>query len=143
LVAAAVVGLHWVARPTTPLGCSLEKTGHTIMKLRIETTGVTFLCTRIPEQRTNFDAGAPRIDKATGQALWLVQLIALDATGGEVLAVTVVGEPKVTVGQPVAVSGLVALPWSQDGRSGIAYRAETIAAGDSGAATAKAGPQAR
>ena len=114
------------------------------MKLRIDTTGVTFLCTRIPEQRTNFDTGAPRIDKATGQALWLVQLIALDATGGEVLAVTVVGEPKVTVGQPVAVSGLVALPWSQDGRSGIAYRAETMApAADPGAAAAKAGQQAR
>lgn len=113
------------------------------MKLRIETTGVTFLCTRIPEQRTNFDTGAPRIDKATGQVLWQVQLIALDATGGEVLAVTVVGEPKVTVGQPVAVAGLVALPWSQDGRSGIAYRAETITAADPAAAAAKAGQQAR
>ncbi|BDB43628.1 hypothetical protein IWGMT90018_40740 [Mycobacterium kiyosense] len=56
------------------------------MKLRIDTSGVTFLCTRVPEQRTNFDTGAPRVDKATGQALWQVQLIALDATGGEVLA---------------------------------------------------------
>ncbi|MEB3023994.1 hypothetical protein [[Mycobacterium] crassicus] len=107
------------------------------MKLRIDTTGVTFLCTRVLEQRTNFDTGAPRIDKATGQALWLVQLIALDATGGEVLAVTVVGEPKVTVGQPVSVSGLVALPWSQDGRSGIAYRAEAITTADVAAAVVK------
>lgn len=113
------------------------------MKLRIDTSGVTFLCTRIPEQRTNFDTGAPRVDKATGQALWQVQLIALDATGGEVLAVTVVGEPKVTVGQPVSVAGLVALPWSQDGRSGIAYRAEAITATDPAAATAKTGQQAR
>ncbi|KZS85600.1 hypothetical protein B4U45_28490 [Mycobacterium persicum] len=111
------------------------------MKLRIDTAGVTFLCTRIPEQRTNFDTGAPRVDKAAGQTLWQVQLIALDATGGEVLAVTVVGEPKVTVGQPVAVAGLVALPWSQDGRSGIAYRAETLTATDPG--TIKAGQQAR
>ncbi|KZS60502.1 hypothetical protein [Mycobacterium pseudokansasii] len=113
------------------------------MKLRIDTAGVTFLCTRIPEQRTNFDTGAPRVDKATGQALWQVQLIALDATGGEVLAVTVVGEPKVTVGQPVAVAGLVALPWSQDGRSGIAYRAETITATEPAAAAVKTGQQAR
>ena len=107
------------------------------MKLRIDTTGVTFLCTRVPEQRTNFDTGAPRIDKATGQTLWLVQLIALDATGGEVLAVTVVGEPKVTVGQPVSVSGLVALPWSQDGRSGVAYRAEAITTADVAATAVK------
>lgn len=42
------------------------------MKLRIDTASVTFMRTRIPEQRTNFDTGAPRIDKATGQALWLV-----------------------------------------------------------------------
>ncbi|GAB5011529.1 hypothetical protein MAHJHV63_40110 [Mycobacterium avium subsp. hominissuis] len=64
-----------------------------------------------------------------------------DATGGEVLAVTVVGEPKVVVGQPVSVTGLVALPWSQDGRSGIAYRAEAITATDP--ATVKTGQQAR
>lgn len=107
------------------------------MKLRIDTTGVTFLCTRIPEQRNHFETGAPRIDKATGQVLWLVQVIALDTTGGEVLAVTVAGEPKVTVGQPVFVSGLMALPWSQDGRSGIAYRAEAITAADPAAGTAK------
>jgi len=58
-----------------------------------------------------------------------------------VLAVTVVGEPKVVVGQPVSVTGLVALPWSQDGRSGIAYRAEAITATDPG--TVKTGQQAR
>lgn len=114
------------------------------MKLRIDTAGVTFLCTRIPEQRTHFETGAPRIDKATGQVLWLVQVIALDATGGEVLAVTVVGEPKVTVGQPIAVSGLTALPWSQDGRSGIAYRAESITSADPAAGAAKStGQQGR
>ena len=110
------------------------------MKQKIDTTGVTFLCARNPEQRTNFDTGAPRVDKATGQVLWQVQLIALDATGGEVLAVTVIGEPKVTVGQPVSVAGLVALPWSQDGRSGIAYRAEAITATDPGTAVKTAQP---
>jgi len=115
------------------------------MKLRIDTKGVTFMCTRVPEQRTNFETGAPRIDKATGQTLWLVQVIALDASGGEVLAVTVAGEPKVTVGQAVSVSGLVALPWSQDSRYGVAYRAEEITApGDTATSNAKpTGQQSR
>ena len=36
------------------------------MKLRIDTTGVSFTCTRAPEQRVNFDTGRPRVDKATG-----------------------------------------------------------------------------
>ncbi|MGV0770822.1 hypothetical protein [Mycobacterium syngnathidarum] len=99
------------------------------MKLKVDTTGVSFLCTRAAEQRTDFGSGQPKIDKATGLGLWVVQVMALDTDGGEVLAVTVAGEPKVTVGQPVTVANLVALPWSQDGRSGVAYRADAITAG--------------
>jgi hypothetical protein len=115
------------------------------MKRKIDTSGVTFLCARAPETRTDFNTGAPRVDKATGLTLWQTQLVALDDTGGEVLPVTMPGEPKVTVGQSVSVSGLVALPWSQGDRSGIAYRAEAItAAGDPGVAGAKSpGPQGR
>ncbi|HTY30589.1 hypothetical protein [Mycobacterium sp.] len=96
------------------------------MKLKINTNGVSFTCTRTPEQRVNFDTGQPRIDKATGQPLWQVQVMALDESGGDVIAVSVAGEPNVSAGRPVTITGLVALPWSQDGRSGIAYRADAI-----------------
>ncbi|MBV8178785.1 MAG: hypothetical protein JO045_08225 [Mycobacterium sp.] len=96
------------------------------MKLLINTTGVSFTCTRAPEQRVNFDTGQPRMDKATGLPLWLVQVMALDESGGDVISVTVAGEPKVSAGGAVTVTGLVALPWSQNGRSGIAYRADAI-----------------
>lgn len=96
------------------------------MRLLINTTGVTFTCTRAPEQRLNFDTGRPRMDKATGLPLWLVQVMALDDSGGDVISVTVAGEPKVSAGSPITITGLVALPWSQDGRSGIAYRADAI-----------------
>ena len=41
--------------------------------------------------------------RETGLPLWQVQVAALDATGGEVLAVTVAGEPSVSVGQMVAI----------------------------------------
>jgi hypothetical protein len=102
------------------------------MKLKIDTIGVSFICTRTPEQRLAFDTGQPRIDRETGQPLWQVQLMALDASGAEVIAVTVAGDPRVTVAQPVQVDRLVALPWNQDGRSGVAYRADAISA--SGAA---------
>ena len=34
--------------------------------------------------------------------------------------------PEVLPGQPVQVEGLVAFPWQQDGRSGVAYRAGAI-----------------
>lgn len=96
------------------------------MKLNIDTTNVTFTCTRAPEPRTNFETGQPRVDKATGMPLWQVQVMALDESGGDVIAVTVAGEPKVAAGRAVTITGLVALPWSQDGRSGVAYRADEI-----------------
>lgn len=96
------------------------------MRLRIDTGAVQFFCTRLPEQRTVHETGAPRIDKETGQVLWQVQVMALDPDGGEVLAVTVAGEPEVKVGQPVTVDGLIAIPWSQGDRSGVAFRAASI-----------------
>jgi hypothetical protein len=99
------------------------------MKLRINTTGVSFTCTRAPEQRVNFDTGQTRVDKATGLPLWLAQVMALDESGGDVISVTVAGEPKASAGRAVTVTNLVALPWSQDGRSGIAYRADAITEG--------------
>jgi hypothetical protein len=98
------------------------------MKLRIDTAGVSFVCTRAPEQRLAFDTGQPRVDRETGLPLWQVQLMALDSSGGDVIAVTVAGDPNVAVGQPAQVDGLVALPWSQEGRSGIAFRADAIRA---------------
>lgn len=96
------------------------------MKLNIDTTGVTFLCTREPQARTDRETGAPKVDRETGEALWQVQLAALDSTGGEVLLVTVSGRPDVGVGSPIAVEDLVAIPWSQGDRSGVAYRAGGI-----------------
>ncbi len=80
------------------------------MKLRINTSGVSFTCSKAPEPRTDFGSGQPKIDKATGAVLHQVQMMALDADGGDVLSVTVAGEPKVTVGQSVAVTNLVATP---------------------------------
>jgi len=96
------------------------------MKLNIDTTGVTFLCTREPQAKTDRTTGAPKVDRETGEAQWQIQLAALDSTGGEVLLVTVAGRPDIGVGSPVAVEDLVAIPWSQGDRSGVAYRAGTV-----------------
>jgi len=112
------------------------------MKLRIDTTGVSFMCTRAPEPRIAFDTGQAKTDRETGLPLWQVQLMALDTSGGDVIAVTVAGDPNVTVGQPVQVEGLVALPWSQEGRSGIAFRADAIRASGAPLAGVIAPPKA-
>lgn len=96
------------------------------MRLNIDTSGVQFFCTRAPQARTDRDTNVPRMDRETGLPLWQVQLAALDPTGGEVLAVTVAGQPEIAVGAPVTVDGLYAIPWTQADRSGVAYRAASI-----------------
>lgn len=102
------------------------------MRLNIITAGVQFLATRLPEQRTDRDTGAVRIDKETGLPLFQVQVAALDSSGGEVLAVTVPGQPSgIAVGAAVSIEGLYAIPWSQGDRSGVAYRATAIRGADS------------
>ena len=64
-------------------------------------------------QETGTIAGVVRA-RETGVPLW-------DAR------VTVAGTPpEVVPGQPVQVLGLIAFPWQQDGRSGVAYRADAI-----------------
>jgi hypothetical protein len=98
------------------------------MKLKIDTNGTSFVATRLPEQRVTFDTGQPRIDRETGLPLWQVQVMALDASGADIIAVTVPGDVDVKVGQPVQLAGLIAVPWNQEGRSGIAFRAESITA---------------
>jgi hypothetical protein len=106
--------------------CDRNRKDKTDMKLNIDTTGVTFLCTREPQAKTDRQTGVPKVDRETGEAQWQVQIAALDSTGGEVLLVTVAGRPDVGVGSPVAVEELIAIPWSQGDRSGVAYRAAAI-----------------
>jgi hypothetical protein len=44
-----------------------------------------------------------------------------------VIRVTVTGDqPKVSQGQPVQFSDLEAIPWANNGRNGVAYRAAAI-----------------
>ena len=97
------------------------------MRLRVDTSEVQrFIVSRAPAPKTNRETGVQRADTQTGELLYTVQVMALDDTGGDVLGVTVPGEPRVTVGQDVRVEGLVATYWEQNGRSGVAFRAASI-----------------
>lgn len=97
------------------------------MRLRLDTSEVArFIVSRAPAPKTNRETGQQRADTQTGELLFTVQVMALDDTGGDVLAVTVPGEPRVTVGQDVRIESLVATYWEQNGRSGVAFRAASI-----------------
>lgn len=96
------------------------------MRPPIDTSGMTFLAASPPEQVVKFDTKTPKVDEA-GQPIYGLQIVALVDGGAEVLAVKVAGEPKgITKGGGVSLVGLIAQPWSMDGRSGVAFRASKV-----------------
>ena len=98
------------------------------MRIRMDTANVRFMVTKPHEPKLEHETKEQKVDRTTGALLWTLQLMALDESGGEILAVTVDVEPKVSVGEFVRVDGLVAMPWSQGDRSGVAFRASFIGA---------------
>jgi hypothetical protein len=97
------------------------------MRLRLETTTVTFTVTKAPEPRRDFGKTEQKVDRDTGRPQWVVEVLALDPERGEVIRVTVAGDqPRVNQGQPVRFEELEAIPWSNNGKSGVAYRAASV-----------------
>jgi hypothetical protein len=83
------------------------------------------------EPVTDFETKQPKTDRETGQPLAQVQLIAFYADGqgrprSEILTVKVPNPKPVPAGHPVRVHELVANPWANNGRNGVAYRAAAI-----------------
>jgi hypothetical protein len=57
----------------------------------------------------------------------VVEVLAQDSERGEVIRVTVTGDqPKVTPGTHVRFEDLEAIPWHNNDRDGVAYRAGAI-----------------
>ncbi|MFF0445050.1 hypothetical protein ACFYT4_01295 [Streptomyces sp. NPDC004609] len=97
--------------------------------LPIDTARFTgIICTVAPSPRVaNRETGQLKIDRETGKTVFQVGLCLMSGTTAEVVNVNVPGEPSgVQLGMPVQVRNLVAVPWENDGRHGIAFRAEEI-----------------
>ena len=96
------------------------------MKLFLDISQSKFQVTREAQQKVD-ENGRQKTNRMTNEPLWTVQVMALDASGGEMLNVTIAGlPPKVTVGQYVLPVELEAIPWAQGTRSGVAYRAKSL-----------------
>lgn len=98
------------------------------MRIKMDTTAIRFMVTRPAAPKTDQKTGQQKVDNRTGALLWQLQVMALDENGGEILTVTLDGEPKINVGEFVQLHDLVAIPWSQGDRSGVAFRAAGITA---------------
>ena len=100
--------------------------GSFVMKLIIDTSAKQVTVTLEPVEKMDQN-GRQKVDRATGRPMWSTQVFVLDDEGGEVITVNTAGErPNVKVGQPVSLSKLEAIPWSNNGRSGISWRAQDL-----------------
>ena len=100
-----------------------------VIKMRhvLDTGKVTFTVTKAAEPKTEFGSGQQKMNRASKLPEWVVEVLAMDAERGEVIRVTVTGDqPKVTQGQSVRFEELEAIPWANNGRNGVAYRASAI-----------------
>jgi hypothetical protein len=97
------------------------------MRLVLDTSKVAFTVTKAAEPKTEFGSGQQKMNRANKLPEWVVEVLAMDAERGEVIRVTVTGDqPKVTQNQPVRFEDLEAIPWANNGRNGVAYRAAAI-----------------
>jgi hypothetical protein len=97
------------------------------VRFPIDVRNLTFIAGSDPAGVTDLE-GRQRADKATGQPLWGMDLVALGGKdGAEVWHVRIAGEPKgISTGQPVKVEGLMAMTWEIDGRHGISFRVDRL-----------------
>src|SRR4051795_7621694 len=101
------------------------------MRLYIDTSKAAsgFMVSRTFEPKVDITTGRIKTDRTTGQELYTIQLMALDERGGEVITVTVAGAVReIPVMTPVSVVELEAIPWNNNGRSGVAFRAASVTA---------------
>jgi hypothetical protein len=97
------------------------------MRLVLDTSKVAFTVTKAAEPKTEYGSGQQKMNRASKLPEWVVEVLALDPDHGEVIRVTVTGDqPKVSQGQSVRFEDLEAIPWHNNGRDGVAYRAASI-----------------
>jgi hypothetical protein len=100
-----------------------------VVALPIDTAKFTgIICAVAPTPRVaNRETGQLRVDKETGKTVYQVGLCLMAGTSADVVTVNVPGEPTgVQNGMPVQVRDLIATPWENEGRHGIAFRATEI-----------------
>jgi len=97
------------------------------MQLVLKDERYAFTVTRAAEPKTEFGSGQQKMNRPSKLPEWVVEVLAMDSERGEVIRVTVTGDqPKVSQGQPIRFEELEAIPWANNGRDGVAYRAAAI-----------------
>jgi hypothetical protein len=95
------------------------------MRLPIDTSGMTFMAAAPARPVTDFETRQHKADE-NGELLFNLQVVALDPEGAQIITVKTPGDPQVGQGALLELEGLVAMPWSMNERSGVAFRANRV-----------------
>jgi hypothetical protein len=98
-----------------------------VVKLRVDTSQLTFLVVAAGVPVRDFESGRAKIED--GQPLFSIRMVVMDPGSGEaeIINVKVPGEPVGLIpGQPVKLHELTAQPWNIGDKSGVAFRASGV-----------------
>ena len=95
------------------------------MAIKVKTDGTRYTVGSVPKQKTDME-GRPKRDRVTGDDLMVTQLVQIDENGAEVINCTTPGLPRVQLGDEVVPRNLIAIPWQQGQRAGVAFRADAL-----------------
>ena len=95
------------------------------MKLPIDTSAMQFIAVMPPIMSTEYGTDTPKLDK-NGQVMWTLQVAAMAEGSADILKVKHPGEPKVEIGAPLRLHGLVASPYEMKDRSGVSFLVDRI-----------------
>lgn len=93
--------------------------------IKVDISGARYSVGSEPKPKNDME-GRQRTDRLSGTPLFTTQLIKLDDEGAEIIAVTTPGNPGVGQGAEVRPVNLIAIPWQQDKRAGVAFKADSI-----------------
>lgn len=93
--------------------------------IKVDISGARYSVGAVPKPKNDIE-GRQRTDRVTGVGLFVTQLIKLDDEGAEIIPVTTPGSPDVGQGAEVRPVNLIAIPWQQGQRSGVAFKADAI-----------------
>jgi hypothetical protein len=95
------------------------------MRIPVDISGLTFMAAAPARPVTDFDTRQHKADD-NGEPLYNLQVVWLDADGAQIITVKVAGDPEIGQGALLQLEGLVAMPWSMNDRSGVAFRANAV-----------------
>ena len=100
------------------------------MRLVIDTTGMQFLAGGSVEPVLDFTTKQHKLDRDSNHPLYQVRLNVFYRDGGqdrtEIIVVKTTDPTPIPPMTQVRVEGLLAIPWANNGKNGVAYRAAAI-----------------